>query len=58
MHPTPSTLYDRAWTRFGGWLVDMLSQAIVLEGTFDRSRRQAARTRRRNARGPRIRGTG
>jgi hypothetical protein len=36
-------LCDRAWTRYGGWLVDMLSQTIVLEGTFDRTRHRLAR---------------
>jgi hypothetical protein len=54
MQPTPSTLYDRAWTRFGGWLVDMLSQTIVLEDSFERPRRQAERPRRGAAPAPRA----
>jgi hypothetical protein len=38
MPSTLATLCDRAWTRYGGWLVDMLSHAIALEGSFDRPR--------------------
>jgi len=44
-----ATLCDRAWTRYGGWLVDMLSQAIVLEGTFDRSHHRLPKRSARNA---------
>ena len=49
MPPILATLCDRAWTRYGGWLVDMLSQAITLEGSFDRPRPTSRVRRARDA---------